>query len=174
MSWHLWSTTETSKGFKSSLSQFDVLFQKECPNYLPTTDIIDGKYCELLGRFIIAFQQLEYKMIRFLACMENDLLKIENDKKITNKFTNIIDNLRKTSLTDLCDYLVTINETRNYVTHATWVDLNKDGNAMIKRKLPGNSPNEFSSIELRDLEQMIEMAKKLDYLILQRINLLFS
>jgi hypothetical protein len=174
MSWHPWSTTETSKDFKNSLGQFHALFQKECPNYQPTTEIIESKYCELLGRFIVAFQRLEYEMIRFLACIENDLLKIENDKTITSKFAHIIESLRKTPLSDICDYLVTINDSRNYVTHSTWVKINSDGNAMIKRKFPGNSPNEFSSIKQGDLEQLIEMTKRLDYLILQRIDSLFS
>jgi hypothetical protein len=45
---------------------------------------------------------------------------------------------------------------------------------MIKRKPPGSSPNEFSSIEQGDLEKLIEMTKQLDYLILQRIDRLFS
>ncbi len=174
MPWHPWSTTKTSQDLKSSRGHFDILFQKECPSYKPTTGIINREHCELLGRFIVAFQRLEYEMIRFLACIENDLIKIEQDKKITYRFESIIENLRKTALSDICDYLETINDSRNYMTHATWIGMNKDGNAMIKRYIPGKSPNEFSSIGQKDLEQLIEMAEKLDHLILQRIDSLFS
>lgn len=165
------------KEIYSSLEQFD-----SEPGHYGTLDSIPKKYSEEIGHFIIVFSALEHSINLVIADMASDRAhdlgyrivsglrmrnKIEFLYKILLSFISSTNQLRrKKKLSKLKDELLDVNEFRNYLAHANWCTLKKNGLVRTKIATDNDGYVAFKNIKLTPIK-IGKMTSKVDRLIVE-------